>query len=102
MLNDHQLLRIYIAFTPRQRDVVLLVSQGLSNQCAADRLYIASSVVAEHLTRIYETLATHEALANSRPNRYLLISLYADFFRRFPELGGDAVVRCLAAAVTSR
>ena len=88
MLNDQQLLKLYISLTPRQRDVLQLVSQGLTNQETGKQLFIAPSVVAEHLTCIYETLATHEALIAYRPNRYLLISLYADFMRRHPELRG--------------
>lgn len=88
MLTDQELLHLYIRFTPRQRDVLQLVSQGLTNQETGRQLYITPSVVAEHLTCIYETLAAHEAIATSRPNRYVLISLYADFFRRYPELRG--------------
>jgi hypothetical protein len=42
----------------------------------------APSVVAVHLTDIYGTLAVFETYA--RPNRYVLISRYADFFRRHP------------------
>ena len=88
MLNDQQLLRLYITLTPRQRDVIHLVSQGLTNQETGRQLFITPSVVAEHLTCIYETLATHGDVIPSRPNRYVVISLYADFFRRHPELHG--------------
>jgi DNA-binding NarL/FixJ family response regulator len=82
MPDDNQLLRLYIRLTPRQREVLQLVSQGLSNQQVGERLCIAPSVVAGHLTGIYGTLAVFEMYA--RPNRYVLISLYADFFRRHP------------------
>lgn len=89
MVDEKQLVKLYVALTPRQREVLQLVSSGLTNQEIGQRLYIASSVVAGHLTSIYETLAALEALEAAlgrRPNRYILIGLYADFFRRHPEL----------------
>lgn len=84
MYEDNDLLRFYIRLTPRQREVLQLVSQGLTNKQAAAHLCIAPSVVAGYLTTIYETLAADEALGGSAPNRYVLISLYAEFFRRHP------------------
>ncbi len=84
MPNDDCLLQVYIQLTARQREVLRLVSEGLTNREVADQLYIAPCVVAGHLTKIYDTLATLEALSHTRPNRYVLISLYADFFRRHP------------------
>lgn len=86
MPSDSRLLQLYIRLTPRQREVLQLVSEGLSNQAVAERLYITPSVVAGHLTAIYETLTIFDMQVHTRPNRYVLISLYADFFRRHPHL----------------
>ncbi|PJF40084.1 MAG: DNA-binding response regulator [Chloroflexi bacterium] len=47
------LLNFYHNLTERQKDVSLLVAYGLTNQEIADKLYIESSVVAEHLTTIF-------------------------------------------------
>lgn len=86
MVDDAQLVRLYVKLTRRQREVLQLVSTGLTNSEAGRCLYIAPSVVAEHLTCIYETLATLESLPCNRPNRYVLIRLYGDFFLRHPEM----------------
>ncbi len=83
--TDTQLLRFYLDLTPRQRDVVRLVSRGLSNQDVADQLYIASSVVAGHLTTVYDLLDNLGAL-DTRPNRYTLVRLFSAFFDRYPEM----------------
>lgn len=83
-MDDNRLLQFYVGLTRRQREVLQLVSQGLTNQQVAAQLCIAPSVVAGHLTSIYETLAAEDALTSTPPNRYVLISLYADFFRRHP------------------
>ncbi|NLF76964.1 MAG: helix-turn-helix transcriptional regulator [Chloroflexi bacterium] len=87
MYGDGNLISFYVSLTPRQREVTFLVSQGLNNREVADRLCIAPSVVAGHLTNIYESLANldHE-IPSGRADRYALIRLFADFFERFPEL----------------
>lgn len=86
MVDDRQLLKLYVKLTPRQREVLQLVSTGFSNHEAGRRLHVAPSVVAGHLTQIYETLAALEALPQRKANRYILIRLYGDFFKRYPEL----------------
>ncbi|MDQ3235875.1 MAG: response regulator transcription factor, partial [Pseudobdellovibrionaceae bacterium] len=42
--------------TERERDVVRLISQGLSNKDIADRLCISSITVRHHLTNIFDKL----------------------------------------------
>lgn len=87
MTPEHILMRFFINLTPRQRDVLRLASEGLTNQQIAGELVIAPSVVAEHLTNIYEQLGTLELVGTHiRPNRYVLVRLFAGFFDRHPEL----------------
>ncbi len=90
MNQDADVLRFYLSLTPRQRDVVYLVSQGLSNREVAVELCIAPSVVAEHLTNIYDLLTGFPWLtADRRANRYTLIRLFVNFFERNTELVPD-------------
>lgn len=42
--------------TPREREVLDLIAQGLSNDAIADRLVIAPKTVRNHVTRIYRKL----------------------------------------------
>jgi len=84
-LDESQLTRFYVRLTPRQRQIVHLVSEGLNNQEVARRLYIASSVVAGHLTNIYSEIGILEAFADQTPNRYTVIRLFSGFVDRHPE-----------------
>jgi len=87
--EDNHLLRFYIELTPRQRDVLALVSLGLTNRQVAERLHIAPSVVAEHLTGIYTQLEMAQLVEpDLAANRYQVVSLFADFLRRHPEIQG--------------
>lgn len=86
-MTDHRgLLQFYVGLTVRQREVLQLVSEGLSNQEIAQRLYIVPSVVAGHLTNIYEQMAVMDATSDTRPNRYHAVRYFAGFFQRYPEL----------------
>jgi DNA-binding NarL/FixJ family response regulator len=80
------LLQFYVGLTVRQREVLQLVSNGLSNQEIAGRLCIAPSVVAGHLTNIYEQMAVIDEISDKRPNRYHAVRYFSDFFHRYPEL----------------
>ena len=51
-MDEKHLLKFYTYLTPRQREVLQLVSAGYSNREAAAQLYIRPSVVAGHLTQI--------------------------------------------------
>lgn len=84
MNSDADLIGFYINLTARQREVVYLVSQGLSNREIASQLCIAPSVVAEHLSNIYALLPLLDE--GIRPNRYTLIRLFTTFFERYPEM----------------
>lgn len=86
MVDDRRVLQLYVRLTPRQREVLQLVSKGLSNQEAADWLCIAPCVVAGHLTNIYAEMATLQELKGVRPKRYTAISVFQEFFRCHPEL----------------
>ena len=42
--------------TPRQREVLSLLAQGLSNAAIAESLGITEKSVVEHVSRVYEAL----------------------------------------------
>lgn len=49
--------------TQRERDIILLVAQGLSNQEIAEKLHISQGTVKNHLTVVYEKLAVRDRTA---------------------------------------
>jgi DNA-binding NarL/FixJ family response regulator len=48
------------ALTPREREVLLLVARGLSNQQIADRLFIGDGTVKTHVARLLAKLQLHD------------------------------------------
>lgn len=81
------LLKFYTRLTERQQQVVKRVYRGLPNHAIADELCIQRSVVAEHLTNIYELLYCADGYDHDiRPNRYVIVSLFTLFFHHHPEL----------------
>ncbi len=48
------------ALTPREREVIELVCQGLRNKILADRLHISEATVSHHLTAIYRKLEVED------------------------------------------
>jgi len=92
MISDERLIQFYTKLTQRQREVLQLVSEGLSNRQIAQQLSIESCVVASHLTNIYEELGTLDEFAHLRPNRYLAIRAFAGFFDRHPYLSNHVDV----------
>jgi DNA-binding NarL/FixJ family response regulator len=87
MHNGNPLLVFYATLTKRQQQVLQLVVHGYSNREIAQTLYIEPSVVAGHLTNIYELLHIHLGTdPHTRPNRYTVIRLFAVFFDQHPEL----------------
>lgn len=62
--------------TPREQEVLTLLSQGLSNRQISGRLYISEHTVKFHISALYSKLAVStRAEAVSRGARYGLISL---------------------------
>ncbi|MBE2267533.1 MAG: helix-turn-helix transcriptional regulator [Anaerolinea sp.] len=91
MITDTRLVFFYVhRLTGRQREVLNLTAEGLHNEAIATKLYIAPSVVAQHLSNIYGELGLLEELASTTPDRLLVIRLFAPFFDRHPELRGAA------------
>lgn len=48
-----------VRFTPRQLDVISLVTQGHPNKIIADKLNLSEATVKMHLTAVYEKLNVH-------------------------------------------
>lgn len=85
-MEDRKLVQFYKRLTPRQQEVVEWVSLGLTNTQVAEQLVIEPCVVAAHLSIVYAELGTQEEYAHRHPNRYVLVALFADFFKRHPDL----------------
>jgi DNA-binding NarL/FixJ family response regulator len=47
--------------TDREREVLGLIAEGMSNRAIAERLFIAERTVEAHVTRIFTKLAIHES-----------------------------------------
>ncbi len=89
-MDDQHLFKFYARLTTRQQQVLQLASAGMTNKEIAQRLYIAPSVVAGHLSIIYSELGTLEFFAQAQPNRYTLMLTFPSFFARYPALKDDA------------
>ena len=50
------------ALTPRERELIAMIGQGLRNQTIADRLCISEATVRHHLTSIYSKLSVGDRL----------------------------------------
>ncbi len=85
-MDDISLIRFYASLSNRQQQVLQLVCQGLTNKEIAFQLHIASSVVAGHLTNIYEEWFAQLHSTHVYPNRYTLLLTFAPFFARNPGL----------------
>jgi len=48
--------------TPREREVIALVSEGLKNKIIAERLFISETTVTHHLSSIYSKLGVSDRL----------------------------------------
>lgn len=63
----------------REQEIILLVGQALSNKDSADRLYISSTTVRHHLTRIFGKLDVHSRQQLLiRAHKYGLVKLHAN------------------------
>jgi DNA-binding NarL/FixJ family response regulator len=58
-LADHPNPPASELLTPREREIVVLIGQGLSNQAIAERLTLTLNTVKTHRKRIYEKLDLH-------------------------------------------
>jgi DNA-binding NarL/FixJ family response regulator len=54
--------RLLDKFTPREREIVALVSLGLKNRTIAERLFISETTVRHHLTSIFSKLSVTSRL----------------------------------------
>lgn len=52
--------------TPREREVIGLVAEGLTNAQIARRLWISAGTVRRHLENVYEKLGVHTRTAAVR------------------------------------
>lgn len=50
------------SLTPREREVIALVSEGLKNKLIAERLFISETTVTHHLSSIYSKLGVSDRL----------------------------------------
>lgn len=89
MIEDKKLKKFYNGLPPRKREVVELTCRGFSNEEIARRMVIESSTVAYSLTQIYARMGLLDEFAHLKPNRPILISVFAPFFERHPDLRND-------------
>jgi DNA-binding NarL/FixJ family response regulator len=45
--------------TPREKEILLLITQGMTNELIADKLFISVQTVRNHLKNIYDKLQVH-------------------------------------------
>jgi len=50
------------SLTPREREVITLISQGLKNKAIGERLFISETTVRHHLTSVFEKLGISSRL----------------------------------------
>lgn len=86
MIEDAKLKQFFNRLPPRKREVIELVSQGLSNKEIARSLTIEPASVADNLSHIYARMELLEEFAHLKPNRAILISVFAPFFSRHPDV----------------
>jgi DNA-binding NarL/FixJ family response regulator len=60
LLAERHEARPAVSLTPREREVLAMVAEGLPNKLIAHRLEISEKTVKAHLTRIYESLGVSD------------------------------------------
>lgn len=79
----------------RHREVLELACLGMQNEAIGDVLGIEKSVVAGYLSDVYGELQNVERFHDAMIRRPLVISVFAPFFARHPELRSEQVRRLL-------
>jgi DNA-binding NarL/FixJ family response regulator len=80
--------------TPREREVLLLVAEGLSNREVAQRLWISTATVKFHLTKMYEKLGVANRTGAVRwAQRYGLLTSDSEAISRRQRKGAAPAVR---------
>jgi FixJ family two-component response regulator len=88
-MSNEDLQRFYAGRTGRQQDVLYWVSRGLTNPEIAERLFISSNVVAEHLTNIYAEFGLF--IESDKPiKRHDILRYYGGFFDDYPHFAPSA------------
>ena len=72
--EEAQLHRLAGQLTPREKEILQLMAQGLDNRAIAEKLFISFTTVRGHVQNILEKLEAHSKLeAVARANQYGLI-----------------------------
>ena len=48
-----------IIFTPREKEIIFAIAEGLSNQAIAEKLFISTHTVKAHLEKMFEKTGLH-------------------------------------------
>jgi len=60
--QDRETLQAVESLTPREREVLGLLAEGLSDKEIADRLYVGSGTVRNHVVSVFGKLGVHSRL----------------------------------------
>jgi DNA-binding NarL/FixJ family response regulator len=60
--QDRETLRAVESLTPREREVLVLLAEGLSDKEIAERLYVGSGTVRNHVVSVFAKLGVHSRL----------------------------------------
>jgi|GEM_PF-3314329 len=86
-MDEQHLLRFLISLTPRQREVLQALCEGLQNDEIAERLFLSPKTVADYITEIRakaeQTFYSVEPLISRRT---VLSRVFNPIFARHPEL----------------
>ena len=66
-----RLIQTFVALTPRERDVLSLLSAGASNDQIADELVLSRNTIKTHLRRVYSKLGASSAQEAVRVARWM-------------------------------
>jgi DNA-binding NarL/FixJ family response regulator len=60
--QDRETRRAIESLTPREREVLVLLAEGLSDKEIAERLYVGSGTVRSHVVSVFGKLGVHSRL----------------------------------------